>query len=357
MEKVTVYDLARELGVSVGTIDRAIHNRAGISEETRKKVMDLVRKHNYKPNKAAKYLSLSARKHKVGVIIQGTPEFFWKDIKRGIKSAENELRDFGLELFLIEINRYRTVDDLANGMKKLIDDGVHGIVLVPLNNSAIKQLILDARDKGIPVATLNDDIEDSERVFYIGPHMRQSGRMVGDLMGRFLPDGGNVVTITGSMESYVYRERFEGFQEILQQHYKNIKIVANYTFDLEVLGVNVDSLIKGILKTMVDIRGIYNIDGASLENTGRLIKSQGLDGKVILLGHEIFNNVEKLIAENVIQATISQDPYMQGYQAVKHMFNLLSEKKLPKFDRLYTRIDTILRESIVDRNCLINPYY
>ena len=356
MEKVTIYDLARELKISVGTIDRAIHNRAGISEETRSKVMELVSKYNYKPNKAAKYLSLSSRKHKVGVIMQSTPEFFWKDIKRGIRSAENELRDFGLELILLE-NKYRTEEDIASGMKKLMDDGVHGIVLVPLNNSTIKNLILDAHDKGIPVATLNDDIEDSKRVFYVGPHMRQSGRMVGELMGRFLPEGGNVATITGSMESYVYRERLEGFQEIIQQHHKNVKIVANYTFDLEALGENVDNLIKGILKTMVNIRGIYNIDGASLENTGRLIKSQGLGGKVILLGHEIFSNVEKLISENVIQATISQDPYMQGYQAVKYMFNLLSEKKMPEFDRLYTRIDTIFRESIVDRNCLINPYY
>jgi len=357
MEKVTIYDLARELKISVGTIDRAIHNRTGISEKTRSRVMELVSKYNYKPNKAAKYLSLSAKKHKIGIIIQSMPEFFWKDIKRGIKAAENELRDFGLELMLLEINRYRTLEDLSGGMKKLMDDGAHGIVMVPLNNPAIKKLIVQAKENGIPVATLNDDIEDSERVFYIGPHMRQSGRMVGELMGRFLPEGGNVVTITGSMESYVYRERLEGFQEIIQQHHKNVRIVANYTFDQETLGENVDSLINGILKTMVDIRGIYNIDGASLENTGRLIKSQGLGGKVILLGHEIFSNVEKLIAENVIQATISQDPYMQGYQAVKHMFNLLSEKKLPEFDRLYTRIDTIFRESIVDRNCLINPYY
>ena len=54
MKKVTLQDIANELGISKGTVDRAIHNRPDISLETREKVLKLVEKYNYKPDKIAR---------------------------------------------------------------------------------------------------------------------------------------------------------------------------------------------------------------------------------------------------------------------------------------------------------------
>jgi ABC-type sugar transport system substrate-binding protein len=83
----------------------------------------------------------------------------------------------------------------------------------------------------------------------------------------------------------------------------------------------------------------------------------GLEGKITLIGHEIYDKVEELIREGCIQACISQDPYLQGYHIIRHLFRYLTENKLPANERLYTRIDIILKENIIDRNSMINPYY
>ena len=357
MKRVTVYDIANELGVSVGTIDRALHNRPGISEETRKKVMELVAKSGYKPNKAARYLSLNNKSHKIGIIIPHDPEFYWGNMEKGIRSAENELADFGLEVIYLEQDSRRSYKDLCEKVKSLIECNVDAIALIPPNNKLVAKLISDAVKRKITVATLNDDIEDSDRIFYVGPHMRQSGRIVGDLMGRFLGGEGKVIIISGVVESFSYQERVEGFREILDKKYPDVKIVATCNCSYGILGDEADSVIKGILANTSDIKGIYNVDGESLYNTGYLLKDMGLSDKITLIGHEINSKVEQLISEDHIQACISQDPYSQGYHIIKHLFRYLTEKKLPASDRLFTRIDIILKENLVDRSCMINPYY
>ena len=357
MKKITVYDIANELGVSVGTVDRALHNRQGISDESRKRVMELVERSGYKPNKAARYLSLKNRKYKIGVIIQRNPEFYWGNVRNGIKSAVNELADFGLEVILLEIDKKRSYKDISEKVNTLIESNVDAIALVPPNNKLVTGLISDVSKKGIAVATLNDDIENSERIFYVGPHMRQSGRIVGELMGRFIGGKGKVIIVSGVVESFVYQERVEGFREILEEKFSDVKIAATCNCNYGVMGDDADSVIKGILTNSSDINGIYNVDGETLYNTGCLIRSMGISDRITLIGHEIYDKVEELIKEGCIQACISQDPYVQGYHIIKHLFRYLTEKKLPVSDRLYTRIDTILKENIVDRSCMINPYY
>ena len=61
MKKITLDDLAKELKISKGTVDRAIHNRPGVSPKTKAKVLDLVKKYNYRPDKVARVMSLKPK--------------------------------------------------------------------------------------------------------------------------------------------------------------------------------------------------------------------------------------------------------------------------------------------------------
>ena len=55
--KVTIYTIAKEAGVSVSTVSRFLTGNAGISDEKRKRIEDVIRKYNYKPNVIARNLS------------------------------------------------------------------------------------------------------------------------------------------------------------------------------------------------------------------------------------------------------------------------------------------------------------
>ena len=63
---VSIYSIAKELGISPSAVSRAINNRAGVSEETRRNVMALLRKYNFRTNYPQQ------RKPKIAVVSQRT---------------------------------------------------------------------------------------------------------------------------------------------------------------------------------------------------------------------------------------------------------------------------------------------
>lgn len=66
---MTIYDIAREAGVSASTVSRVINNKTGIKESTRKKVQELLEKYNYTPDIAARGLVMQASKF-IGILIE-----------------------------------------------------------------------------------------------------------------------------------------------------------------------------------------------------------------------------------------------------------------------------------------------
>lgn len=357
MEKITLKQIADELGVSIGTVDRALHNRSNIKKETKEKVLRLISKYNYVPDKNASSLSRRKSKTKIGVILHSYPEFFWDCVLSGLKAAENELLDFGMEMIYIKLESWN-IQELIQKFNELTAEAVDAIILVPINDPLLVKCIESTAAKGIPIVTIDDDISDSKRIFYVGPQMKQSGIVAGELMGKFLYGKGNIVIINANYnntESYVYHQQIEGFKDIINQKYKGINIIAVYSYNFQSLKDNLNNMIKGFLDNVSNISGIYDADGASLSNIGEYVKETKRKD-IVIIGHEIWSKVEALMSEGIIQACISQDPYSQGYYAVKYLYDYLIYGNLPNSERMHTRIEIILQENLTTQRNIINPY-
>jgi LacI family transcriptional regulator len=343
MKKITLEDLARELNISKGTVDRAIHNRPGVSPKTKEKVLKLVEKYDYKPDKVARVLSLKGKRIKIGVVLQDQPNFFWDHVKGGLEAAQSELADFGLELSYRSTGYKRESQAILKKIDELVEEGIDALIIVPVDTEQLKNKI-DELD--IPVATLNDDLANSKRLFYVGPQLRQSGRVAGELLGKFMQGQGRVVIIQGSVQSFEYKERLHGFLEILDERYQGLNVVGQYTIE------NVQEC-QSLVEKMQDIDGLYNLDGASLAAVGKMLRE--VPQKIFLVGHELSGEVEEQIEQGIVDATISQDPFCQGYFIAKLLFDYLVEGAVPP-ERMNTRLDIIMRENI-SRDNIINPYY
>ena len=81
MERITIKEIAKLCGVGVSTVSRAINNHPDINEETKQKVMDVIKQYNYIPNNSARNLKRSASKT-IGILVKGmTNPFFTKMIR------------------------------------------------------------------------------------------------------------------------------------------------------------------------------------------------------------------------------------------------------------------------------------
>jgi LacI family transcriptional regulator len=75
--KVGIPQIAELAKVSIGTVDRALHARKGVSETTRERVLQIAKHAGYTPNLAARMLSVGRANVKVGVCIPREPHFFY----------------------------------------------------------------------------------------------------------------------------------------------------------------------------------------------------------------------------------------------------------------------------------------
>ena len=354
--KITLKEIADILGVSIGTVDRAIHNRPEISSRTREAVLKAVELYGYKPDKVARSLSLKSKRKKIGVISKEKPDFFWNMINAGIKTAQKELTDYGIEVIFRTYREEGQIETITRNMEEFIENNVDAIAVVPKNIACIRDKINEAVGNGIVVSTFNDDLNNSKRAFYVGPQARQSGRIAGELMGRFLKNSGRVLILNIDIGSWEYFERLEGFKEILREKFSGINILADINFEYNENGIN-ETNIKYILENLGDIDGIYDVDGASLYNVAHIKDSIGQLKNSILIGHEIWSRVSDYIADGTISACISQDPFTQGYYIMKLLFNCLTEGSMPRFEKMYTRLDVIMKENLVNKDNIINPFF
>ncbi len=81
---VTIYDVAREAGVSMATVSRVVNNNPNVKPQTRKKVFEAIEKLGYRPNAVARGLA-SKRTTTVGVVIPDISNAIFAEVARGIE--------------------------------------------------------------------------------------------------------------------------------------------------------------------------------------------------------------------------------------------------------------------------------
>lgn len=86
---MTIKDIAREAGVAVGTASRVLNNNPNVSDETRKKVMEVVRKHNFRLNSNAKHLK-QQNNDGIAIIVKGTKNMLFADLVETLQGLVEE---------------------------------------------------------------------------------------------------------------------------------------------------------------------------------------------------------------------------------------------------------------------------
>lgn len=149
--RVTVKDLAKLCGVSIGTVDRAINDRGGINPETKKKILDAAREYGFVKNQNALSLSLG-KPNLIGVIITDLKNEFQCTLLTAIEARASKL---GYST-LIMLSNYdgNTEYECANRMRSM---NVAGLIVLPVTTDV--EFYKGIINSGIPVVTVGNKIE------------------------------------------------------------------------------------------------------------------------------------------------------------------------------------------------------
>jgi LacI family transcriptional regulator len=103
---VTIYDLAREAGVGIGTVSRCLNNHPHVSPTTRARVLSIVKRLNYQPHAGAQRLA-SRRTNTISVIIPSFTNYFFVQTLQGVQDLA---ADIGMDLMLYGVSHTAQVE-------------------------------------------------------------------------------------------------------------------------------------------------------------------------------------------------------------------------------------------------------
>lgn len=129
-KNIRLTDIARLANVSVGTVDRVIHNRGRVSEENVRRVKEIMKQVNYKPNLIARSLAVKKPCHLIALIPEFCTGNYWSAMEYGIRRAEEELESFGVKVTILTFDQYsRTSFEQTASHLLDMPDTIDGVIV------------------------------------------------------------------------------------------------------------------------------------------------------------------------------------------------------------------------------------
>ncbi len=319
---VGIKDIARELDVSIGTVDRALHDKPGINPETRRRVLDKAAALGYRPNLAARHLK-SRTTYRISVHLPEEIALFWDSLRDGIREAASPFAP----VLSIE---FRSSPRFGEGEVELFEQalasGVSGIIVAPGDPVALKRLFERAARKSVPVVCVVTDAPSCERLTSVSADPFTVGSVAGELLSRFLPGGGDVAFFTGWLGTEDHAEKLRGFESSLETVGRGVNLVSVVeAHDDERVGYR---QALATLDAHEDLKGIY-VSTVNSMPVLRAIERKRRTGRVGVVTTDLFPALVPRIRAGQVAATIYQRPVSQGRQALQALFQFLLDGTRP----------------------------
>ena len=171
MKTITIKDIAKECGVGVSTVSRAINNHPDISDETKERIMKVIRENNFTPNSTARNLKFTQTKT-IAVLIKGIENPFFQKM---LKVFEEEIQNKKYTFLLHRVDSNQ--DEIEVALQLIKERKLKGIIFLggwfSHDEKRLKQItvpfvlstisIFDGVDKNIYSSVSVDDIKESKK--------------------------------------------------------------------------------------------------------------------------------------------------------------------------------------------------
>ncbi len=268
---------------------------------------------------------------------------FAQPIKAGVEAAAEEL---GIDAKIDGPVNF-DIDDQVSIIENYITRQVDGLAIAPLSAEAIDPIIAKAIDAGIPVVTFNTDSPSSERFAFYGQDLVESGRVQAKYLAEYMGEKGKMLITSCDPMAPWSQMREQGVREGME-NYPNIEIVnlINAKGDEQTCYAAIENAILA----NPDIIGIASLDAVTTPAVGRAILRYELIGKIKQVGHDLMPETLDNIKAGATQATLSQNPYIQGYLPVINLYeNIVNGTALESVDTGILMVDDSNVEEYIKR--------
>ena len=339
---MTLAEIAEHANVSIGTVDRVLHNRKGVSEKTKQLVQSIIDEYGYQPNPIARQLK-NNKPFVIGVLLPTLESGcdYYRALYEGMQQGVERLKPLSVELKLVSFDRMidgdavkkcRTFLDSAEGQ-------IDALITTPVAPDEHMEIISMLGDK--PFVFIDTPLGTTQPLLTIAQNPYKGGYCAGRIM-RMFQGSGKFACIRMYPSGYNLRERIRGFTDFIQRDGNSTVLDELYT-DFSDSGFY--SFMKGLFEKHNDIKGIF-VPHAEVNFMSYFIADQGLKSRVTVIGYDLVEQNKAGLLDGTIDCIIGQRPEQQGSEAVHKLYeSVMLHQEVPS--RIDMPIDIYFKENII----------
>lgn len=344
-EKIRIKDIAERAGVSVGTVDRVLHNRPNVSEPARQKVEKALKEMNYQPNMYASALAYNKQYTFFMLLPKHESEAYWEEIEEGARKCEDTRRDFHIN---VKIRFYeRSFDEsFEQNAHEILEAKPEGVVIVPASLDVTRKFTDALHEQNIPFILLDSYMPDLKPLSFFGQDSFCSGYFAAKMLMMIANKEKQIMimrqTKDGRVVSKQQDNREVGFKHYMHDHFPNVEIID---FDLPLNGMRAEysRKMEEFFSTHPNVHHCITMTSKAHLIGDFLLKTNRRN--IQIMGYDMVEKNAQCLRQGSISFLIAQHAYMQGYSCVETLFRAIVLKKKVTLVN-YMPIELLVKENV-----------
>lgn len=246
---------------------------------------------------------------------------YWKLVEQG---AQDAAKKYNVMLEYTGPTK-ANIDEHLKTIEMSAAAKVDGIITQGLSDEQFTPLINKVVGEGIPVITIDTDVTNSKRIAYIGTDNYYSGYLAGRALVNDTLGKANVAIITGSLYANHQIQRVKGFEDAVKND-KGIHVIT--VEDSEISRVRASEKAYQIMQEHPEVNAFFGTSALDGIGIAQVVQEYNKQDRIYIIGFDTLPDTINYIRKGVIKATVAQQPYEMGYDAVKMMVSRMEGKKL-----------------------------
>ena len=315
-ERIRIKDIAERAGVSVGTVDRVLHNRPNVSATALEKVKKALQEANYRPNMYASALAYNRSYTFYCLMPAHTSETYWVEIEQGIDKAIDFRRDFHIQVVTKYYQRFDN-ESFISLYEECLELKPDGFVIVPAEPDVTKMLTdILHRDK-IPFVMLDSYMPELKPLAFFGQDSFQSGYFAAKMLMLIAHNQKEIMimkqTKNGRVASKQQENREVGFRHYMGEFFPDV-VIHEVDLPMEEERKQYSSMLEEFFTSHQDVNHCITLNSKA-HIVGEFLLTNGYKG-IQIMGYDMVEKNVRCVKNGSISFLIAQHAYMQGFYSI-----------------------------------------
>jgi len=313
---MTVKEIAKMAGVSIGTVDRVLHGRNRVAPETRERIEAIVRKAGFAPDPIARHLKRN-RTYLFAALVPKRNEDsgYWNLAAEGIEAAAAEIKSFKARFAVEEFDRYDRTSFIA-AAERVSAARPDGVLLAPVLPEEARKFTggLD-----IPYAYFDASLPGTSPLVAIGQDAFRGGVLAARLTSLFSESSGPLGVVVVHGEDYHISRRRDGFLSAVSRTGRRTTVAECGSLEDDSAA---ERTLESLLRREPRTAGLF-VTNASAHRLAAAASGIRQKRGFAVVGYDLVPENERMLRSGGLDAIISQNPSLQAKHGILALYRSL----------------------------------